>query len=95
MSKFIELVKWAKDQRINKGMVLIKLFAFFYNMGFNAIFPYLTLQMINIGLSYEDVSYIYGAIPAFTFFTSPIAGLCLYRPKIYLVETYIMETYAM
>jgi hypothetical protein len=76
MAKFKGLVKWAKEQRINKGMVLIKVFAFFLNMGVNAIFPYLTLQMINIGLSYEDVSFIYGAIPAFTFFTSPIAGLC-------------------
>jgi hypothetical protein len=78
-ARFKELVKWAMDQRINRGMVLIKVFAFSLNMGVYAIWPYLTLQMINIGLSYEDVSYIYGAIPLCTFFTSPLAGPCIVK----------------
>ena len=37
-------------------------------------FPYLTLQARNLGLTYEDISYVYGIIPVFTFFSSPFAG---------------------
>ncbi len=37
-------------------------------------FPYLTLQARNIGLTYSDISFIYGIIPFFTFFSTPITG---------------------
>ena len=55
-------------------------------MGTYAIFPYLTLQMTDIGLTYSDISIIYLLIPAVTFFSGPISGIwniCLrYHPKI-------------
>ena len=38
------------------------------------IFPYLTLQALGIGLSYEDISIIYGIVPALSFMASPTAG---------------------
>ncbi len=43
-------------------------------LGVTIIFPYLTLQMLNLGMTIADVSLVYGAIPFFTFFSSPLAG---------------------
>ena len=63
-----------KNDGINTKMLPIKGFAFFLNLGVMIIFPYLTLQMRNIGLSMEDVSLVYGAVPLTTFLTSPVAG---------------------
>ena len=60
--------------KINRKMVPVKAFGTFLNMGVNTIFPYVALQMVNIGLSLEDISFVYGAIPLFTFIASPIAG---------------------
>ncbi len=45
-----------------------------WNFGIAMTFPYLTLQARNLGLTYEDISYVYGIIPVFTFFSSPFAG---------------------
>ena len=64
-----------KSQRINKRMIPIKAFGAFFNMGTYAIFPYLTLQMTDIGLTYSDISIIYLLIPAVTFFSGPISGM--------------------
>ena len=63
-----------KSQRINKRMIPIKAFGAFFNMGTYAIFPYLTLQMTDIGLTYSDISIISLLIPAATFFSGPISG---------------------
>lgn len=38
------------------------------------IWPFLTLQMREIGLTYGDVSLIYGLIPAMTFMVQPSLG---------------------
>ena len=43
-------------------------------MGTFAIFPYLTLQMTEIGLKFSDIGFIYLIIPAATFFSAPISG---------------------
>ncbi len=42
--------------------------------GGNMIFPYLTLQMFNIGLGFSDVSIISGITQFLTVFASPLAG---------------------
>ncbi len=43
--------------------------------GVDPISGYLTLQMVNMGMDYADVSYISGAIPFFASFASPLAGM--------------------
>ena len=37
--------------------------------------PYLTLQALGLGLTYEDISIIYGITPVIALFSSPIAGM--------------------
>ena len=74
MGKIQECFDFIKSQRINKKMIPIKLFSSFFDMGTYAIFPYLTLQMTEIGLNYSDIGFIYLIIPAATFFSAPISG---------------------
>ena len=74
MGKIQECFDFIKSQRINKKMIPIKLFSSFFDMGAYAIFPYLTLQMTEIGLNYSDIGFIYLIIPAATFFSAPISG---------------------
>ena len=38
------------------------------------IFPYLTLQALGLGLTYEDISIIYGISPVIALAAGPIAG---------------------
>lgn len=59
---------------INMGVLWVKLTYFAFCCGMSMLFPYLTLQMRQLGMSYEDISYAFGIIPALTFFASPIAG---------------------
>ena len=74
----MELLKtswhFVRNQRINVKMIPVKAFGSFLNLGTNICFPYLTLQMLNIGLNFNDVSIIYGLIPIASFLTSPISG---------------------
>ena len=70
----MKLVKMFNDAKINKKMIPIKLFGALYNLAINITFPYLTLQMTQIGLNVEDVSIIYGVTPLMTFLAAPIAG---------------------
>ena len=74
MGKFKEYWDFIKNQRINKKMIPVKAFGAFLNMGTVAIFPYLTLQMTDIGLNYSDISIVYGLVPCFTFLGGPISG---------------------
>ena len=74
MGKIQECFDFIKSQRINKKMIPIKLFSSLFDMGTYAIFPYLTLQMTEIGLNYSDIGFIYLIIPAATFFSAPISG---------------------
>ena len=74
MGRIQECWDFIKSQKINKKMIPIKLFSSFFNMGTFAIFPYLTLQMTEIGLNYSDIGFIYLIIPAATFFSAPISG---------------------
>ena len=74
MQSIKDSIQKLKNDGINTKMIPIKGFAFFLNLGVMIIFPYLTLQMRNIGLSMQDVSLVYGAVPLTTFLTSPLAG---------------------
>ena len=38
------------------------------------IFPYLTLQALGLGLTYEDISIIYGISPVIALTAGPISG---------------------
>ena len=60
--------------RPNTKMIPVKAFGFFLNFGTLAIFPYFTLQMQDVGLSFGDISIILGVIPIFTFISGPISG---------------------
>ena len=42
--------------------------------GMTLIFPYLTLQALGLGLTYEDISIIYGISPVIALAAGPIAG---------------------
>ena len=59
---------------INKGMVLIKVAYSTAYLGLIILIPYMTLQALTLGLTYEDISIIYGITPAITFMMSPISG---------------------
>ena len=59
---------------INKGMVLIKVAYSTAYLGLIILVPYLTLQALTLGLTYEDISIIYGITPAITFMMSPVSG---------------------
>ena len=63
-----------KSQRVNVKMIPVKLFGSFLYLATLVTFPYLTLQMLNIGLTMNDVSIVYGIVPIMTFLTSPLAG---------------------
>ena len=39
------------------------------------LFPYLTLQAMGLGLTYEDISIIYGISPFIALAAAPISGM--------------------
>ncbi len=43
----------------------------------NMLFPYVTLQMSDLGLSLEDISNINGLLPFVTFLAQPVIGMSL------------------
>ena len=45
-----------------------------FRAGMSLIFPYLTLQALGLGLTYEDISIIYGISPVIALAAGPIAG---------------------
>ena len=59
---------------INKGMALIKVAYSTAYLGLIILIPYMTLQALTLGLTYEDISIIYGITPAITFMMAPISG---------------------
>ena len=79
----MKLWKSVKNAKINRKMIPIKLFGALYNLAINITFPYLTLQMTQIGLNVEDVSIIYGVTPLMTFLAAPIAGKNEYSAIVY------------
>ena len=74
MGRIQECWDFIKSQKINKKMIPIKLFSSFFNMGTFAIFPYLTLQMTEIGLNYSDIGLIYLLLPLASAAAAPISG---------------------
>ena len=42
--------------------------------GMSLILPYLTLQALGLGLTYEDISIIYGISPVIALTAGPVAG---------------------
>ena len=79
MGKFQESWDFIRSQKINKKMLPIKLFTAFFNMGTFAIFPYLTLQMTEIGLNYSDIGLIYLLLPLASAAAAPISGKKFFR----------------
>ena len=63
-----------RGMTINRGMVLIKVVYCTAYLGLIIMLPYLTLQALTLGLTYEDISIVYGITPAITFMMSPITG---------------------
>lgn len=63
-----------KSQRVNVKMIPVKAFGSLLYLATTITFPFLTLQMLNIGLDLYDVSIVYGLAPLATFLTSPLAG---------------------
>ena len=60
--------------KINKKVIPIKLFGFLWHVAIHMVFPFLTLQMTQIGLNLEDVSIVYGLTPLVTFLSAPLTG---------------------
>ena len=52
----------------------MKMCYFTFNFGSALIFPFIPLQMADLGLTIEDIGYIYGLYPLITMFSGPIAG---------------------
>ena len=61
--------------KVNKNVIPIKLFGFLWHIATHMTFPFLTVQMIQIGLDLQDVSIVYGITPLVTFLASPLSGL--------------------
>ena len=60
--------------KVNKPMIPIKLWNFLWHVATYMTFPYLTVQMIQIGLTMEDVGIVYGFTPLLTFLVAPLSG---------------------
>ena len=76
-----EAWSFIKTQRVNVPMIPVKIFGSFLYLATLVTFPYLTLQMLDIGLTINDVSIVYGIVPIMTFFTSPLAGRVVHIGK--------------
>jgi hypothetical protein len=50
------------------------------------VFPYLSLQMFNIGMNYNEIAIIMGAVQAISFVGTPITG---YARFIYIVFVFL------
>ena len=64
-----------KMYKVNKKVIPIKLFSFLWHVATHMTFPFLTVQMIQIGLKVQDVSIVYGITPLITFLVSPLTGI--------------------
>ena len=62
--------------KVNKKVIPIKLFGFLWHIGTHMVFPFMTIQMLQIGLNLQDVSIVYGITPLVTFLASPLSGCC-------------------
>ncbi len=60
--------------KINTKIIPVQLFGFLWHVAVYMTFPYLTVQMIEIGLTLEDVSLVYGITPLITFLAAPLSG---------------------
>ena len=60
--------------KVNKKVIPIKLFGFLWHIGTHMVFPFMTIQMLQIGLNLQDVSIVYGITPLVTFLASPLSG---------------------
>ena len=77
MADTIQFSLLGKRFAIKKGLVIMKLSYFTYNFGAALLFPFIPLQMIDLGLTIEDIGYIYGLYPLITMFSGPISGQAL------------------
>ena len=59
---------------IKKGIIVMKVCYFTFNFGAALIFPFVPLQMTELGLTIEDIGYIMGLYPLITLFSGPISG---------------------
>ena len=74
MAETVQFSVLGKRFAIKKGLVIMKLSYFTYNFGAALLFPFIPLQMIDLGLTIEDIGYIYGLYPLITMFSGPISG---------------------
>ena len=58
----------------NTKIIPIEIFGFLWHVAVYMTFPFMTLQMLNIGLNMEDVSIVYGLVPLVTFLAAPLSG---------------------
>ena len=59
---------------INKTLLPLKVTLFFFAASYMSILPYLTLHMVDIGITYEHISYIYAVLPFAIFLAIPFVG---------------------
>ena len=74
MTETIQFSLLGKRFAIKKALIVMKLCYFTYNFGAALIFPFIPLQMTDLGLTIEDIGYIYGLYPLITMFSGPISG---------------------
>ena len=76
MAEALQFSFLGKRFAVKKGLIIMKLCYFTYNFGAALIFPFIPLQMTDLGLTIEDIGYIYGLYPLITMFSGPISGIC-------------------
>ncbi len=76
-SKYLHIILLHFSQTYRYFLSCLR-FVFSYCLLFSGTFvvwPYLALQMFTIGLSYNEIAIIMGAVQAISFVATPIAGL--------------------
>lgn len=54
-----------------------------FDLAVSLYLPYMTLQMIQVGLNIEEIAIIYSVLPFVTSIMPPIAGLTLIKQPLY------------
>lgn len=67
--------KFKQAIAINKQLVPLKLTMLLYYGAVSLYLPYMTLQMIQVGLNIEEIAIIYSVLPFVTSIMPPIAGM--------------------
>ncbi|KAK7068369.1 hypothetical protein SK128_017573, partial [Halocaridina rubra] len=77
-------ISWLrKELTWKKELIPIKIIQFLYSGGTNAILPYLTLHMRELGLSMQQIGIIYAFLPIVSILGPPLSGLVADRSGSY------------